>query len=450
MRQPGLVTAVQKRTVSQLAFKPYQALAWPVMIAIVLPSHAFAQQSDVLEDFREESLQFKRSDNLAVRDRPQPEYDPVPFRIDGVEIMPSINIDTIYDNNIFAVRDASDDLIVRVKPRVTASTKFGSFDIATAAEVDRRQYLSTNSQSTTDYNLGLRGRLDIGRDGQIYAGTRNGQATEDRTDPASPLNLQEPVQYRYASAFFGAGQSFNRLRIAGRVGVEARNYEDGRDGFDVLVDQDFRNRTLFTSELAAEFAISPDTSVFINGKVNRRDYTKQPALLPSRDSRGYEVTAGTSFQLSQLIRSEIGVGYFKQNFADTGFEDVDGFAARAKLEYFITPLVTLTARANRGVEESSTLGSGAYVVTAFSLAADYEFLRNLVVSASAGYETNRFQDIDRRYSVASAQLGAKWQLAPRYALHAQYGFRDQDASGEFPGREFSRHRFLVGITIAGM
>lgn len=450
MHQSGLVTVAPKRKTSKNIFTSNQVLVLPLIIAAMLPGGAYAQQSDVLEDFRDESLQFKRSDRLGVRDRPQPEYDPVPYRVDGVEIMPSINIDTIYDSNIFAVSDANDDLIVRVKPRVTASTQLGSFNIATAAEVERRQYLSADSQSTTDYTLGLRGRFDIGRDGQIYAGTRNGQSTEDRADPASPLNLQEPVQYRYASAFLGAAQSFNRLRIAARAGVETRNYEDGRDGLDVLVDQDFRNRTLLTGDLGAEFAISPDTSVFVNGSVNRRDYKSQPLLSPSRDSKGYEITAGTSFQLSKLIRSEIGVGYFQQDFEDAAFEDVDGFAARAKLEYFITPLVTLTARANRGVEESSTLGSGAYVTTSFSLTADYELLRNLIVSANISHERDRFQDIDRDYNITGAKMGVEWRLAPRYSLHAQYDFRDQDASGTFPGREFSRHRFLAGITIAGM
>lgn len=449
MHQPGLETAAVKSKTGGTVFTPCRALILPLIIAGMAPGTAHAQ-ADILQDFREQSLQFKRSDALAVRDRPQPEYDPVPYRVDGVEIMPSIAIDTIYDSNIFAVRDASDDLIVRVRPKLTASTQLGSFNITTAAEVDRRQYLSTNSQSTTDYTLGLRGQWDVSRDGQIYVGTRNGQATEDRTDPASPLNLQKPVQYRFASAFLGAAQSFNRLWIAGRVGVERRNYEDGRDGLDVLVDQDFRNRTVFTSDLAAEFAISPDTSIFLNGRVNRRDYKSPLPLSPSRDSKGYEITAGTSFQLSKLIRSEIGIGYFEQNFEDAGFEDVDGFAARAKLEYFVTPLVTLTARANRGVEESSTLGSGAYVATSFSLAADYEFLRNLIVSASISYERDRFQDIDRHYDILGAKMGVEWRLAPRYSLHAQYDFRDQDASGTFPGREFSRHRFLAGITIAGM
>ncbi|GAA0474362.1 outer membrane beta-barrel protein [Parasphingorhabdus litoris] len=432
MRQPGLFATVS------------------LLISGMVPGTVHAQQSEVLEDFRDESLQFQRPDILSVQERPQPAFDPVPYRIGGAEIMPSITVDTLYDSNIFAVRDESDDLIVRVKPKVTASKRFGNFNVETAAELERRQFLSTDSQSTTDYVLGLRGRLDLDREGQIYLGTRNGQRTEDRTDPASPLNLQKPVQYRFASAFAGAARTFGRLRIAGRAGVETRNYKDGRDGFDVLVDQDFRNRTVFTSDLGAEFAISPNASVFINGSVNRRDYKSQPPLSPSRDSKGYEITAGTSFQLSKLVRSEIGVGYFKQDFEDAEFEDADGFAARAKIEYFVTPLVTLTAGANRGVEESSTLGSGAYVATAFSLTADYELLRNLIVSASISYEEDRFQDIDRDYDITGARMGVEWRLAPRYSLHAQYDFRDQDASGTFPGREFSRHRFLVGITIAGM
>lgn len=430
--------------------QPALGIVISVILIGSLPGTVHAQQSDVLEDFRDESLQFQRPDILSVQERPQPAFDPVPYRIDGTEIMPSISVDTQYNSNIFAERDASDDLIVRVKPKLTATKQFGNLNIATAAEVERQQYLGKDSQSTTDYVLGLRGRYDIDRNGQIYAGTRSGQRTEDRTDPASPLNVQKPVQYRFASAYLGAARSFGRLRIAGRAGVETRNYEDGRDGFDALVDQDFRNRTLFTGDLGAEFAISPDTSVFVNGSVNRRDYGSQPLLLPSRDSKGYEITAGTSFQLSKLIRSEIGVGYFRQNFEDSAFEDVGGFAARAKLEYFVTPLVTLTARVNRGVEESSTLGSGAYVVTSFSLTADYELLRNLIVTASGGYERNDFQEIDRRYNTASAKFGAKWQVSPRYALTAQYDFRDQETSGTFPGREFTRHRFLVGITIAGM
>ncbi len=450
MHQSGLVTFVPKRAVSNRVFMPSKVLFLPLILVTLFPTNAQAQQSDILEDFRDESLQFKRSEQLGVRDRSQPEFDPVPYRIDGVEIMPSINIDTFYDSNIFAVRDASDDLIIRVRPKLAASTKFGNFNITTAAEVDHRQYLSTDSQSTTDFTLGLRGRYDIGRESQIYIGTRIGQKTEDRTDPASPLNLQQPVQYRFASAFFGAAQNFNRLRIAARAGIEKRNYEDGRDGLDALVDQDFRNRTLWTGDLGAEFAINPDISVFVNGSVNRRDYVSQPPLLPSRDSEGYEITAGTSFQLSKLVRSEIGIGYFQQNFDDTGFDDVDGFAVQGKLEYFVTPLVTLTARANRGVEESSTLGSGAFVATSFSLTADYELLRNLIVTASASYEQDRFQDIDRDYDITGAAMGVEWRLAPRYSFHARYDFRDQDASGTFPGRAFSRHRFLVGVTIAGM
>lgn len=419
-------------------------------LLLALPALASAQQADVLEDFRNDSLQFKREGAVAVRDRPQPLYDPVPYMIDGIAVMPRVSADATYDSNIFATPQATDDLILRIRPRMSASARLGSFDVNSAVEIDHRQYLSHGSQSTTDVAFGLAGRYDISRETQLYIGTRNGRRTEDRADPDSPLNLQEPVQYDYVSGYFGAAHSFNRLRIAGRVGVEDRNYQDGRDGLGNIVDQDFRGRTLLLGDLAAEYAFSPDTSAFVNLTVNKRNYPAQALLEPSRDSKGYRLTAGASFELSKLVRGEVGLGYFQQDFESPEYDTVKGFAAKAKIEYFMTPLLTWTLKANRGAEEATTIGTGAYVTTAVSLQGDYEVMRNLIVSAGVNFEHDKFQDIDRSYDIWGATLAADYKLSPRYALRLQYDFRDQDAKGAFPGREFSRHRLMAGVTVQGM
>lgn len=416
----------------------------------MFPAAVHAQESDILAEFEDDTLLLQRSDIVGVRDRSQPEYDSVPYRIGGAEFMPRVSVDTIYDSNIFARPDARDDFIIRFRPSLSASTRTGRFSLATTAEIDRFQYVSFDEQSTTDYTLGARARFDVSRNSRIYGGTRNGRRTEDRADPDSPLNLRRPVQYDYASAYLGGSHSFNRLRFAGRLAAETRDYSDGRDGLDNPVDQDFRNRTLWTADAAAEYSIDPDISVFVNASVNNRDYSQQPLLSPSRNSSGYRLTAGGNFELGKLVRGQFDLGYFNQNFEDNNFNDVGGLAARARLEYFVTPLLTLTARASRGVEESSTIGSGTFVATAFSLAADYEFLRNVVFTASANYEENDFTDIDRRYRIQGARLAAEWKLSPRYALRAQYDYRDQNAAGTFPGREFSRHRMTVGITMGGL
>lgn len=418
------------------------------VLGTALPVHA--QQADVLEDFRNESLQFRREGALAVRERPQPLYDAVPYRIDGVEVMPRLSADTTYDSNIFAAPKARDDLILRLRPRMAASAVLGSLNVTSAVELDHREYLSQSSQSTTDVVFGLSGRYDISRDTQLYAGTRNGRRTEDRADPDSPLNLREPGQYDYVSGHLGAAHSFNRMRIAGRVGVEDRDYRDGRDGIGNLVDQDFRSRALVTSDIAAEYAFSPDTSAFVNLSLNSRNYPAQALLQPSRDSKGYRITAGASLKITKLMRGEIGLGYFQQDFESPAYATVKGLAARARLEYFMTPLFTWTLKANRGVEEASSIGTGAYVATSISLQADYELFRNLILSAGTSYEHDDFQDIDRRYDIWGATLATDYRLSPRYAMRFQYDFRDQDAAGAFPGREFARHRLMAGLTVQGM
>jgi hypothetical protein len=409
-----------------------------------------AQQSNVLEAFESGTLLSEQSDIIGVRDRPQPAYSTIPYRIGSSEFIPGISIDTIYDDNIFAASNARDDLVLRVRPFLSSSTQLESLKIATNIEIDRRQYLDIRSQSTTDFALGARGQLDVSRNSRLYAGTRNGRRTEDRTDPDAPLNVRRPVQYNFASAFFGGSHGFNRLRLATRIAVETRNYSDGQDGIGNRIDQDFRNRILLAGDIAAQYSIAPGISAFVNVSVNDRNYTQQAISVPSRNSSGYRLTAGTSFELGKLVRGQFDLGYFKQSFKDPGFNDLGGLAARVRLEYFPTPLLTVTARASRGVEESSTIGSGAYVATAASLTADYEFLRNVILTAGAKYERNRFNDIDRQYSIYGAKFAAEWKLSPRYSLNIQYDYRDQNAFGISPGREFARHRLTTGITISGL
>lgn len=419
-------------------------------LGAAFPTQVSAQSTAVLEDFRDQSIRFRRDGLVTVLDRPQPLYDPVPYRIDGVEVMPRISADVTYNSNIYAVADAKDDIIVRLRPRLAATAVRGDFVLTGAAELDRREYLDNGNQSSTDFTLGFNARYDPSRDTQIYVGTRNGRETQDRADPDFPFNLQQAIQFDYASAYAGASHTFNRLRVAGRIAAEKRDYENGRDALDNLIDQSFRSRTLYTADLAAEYGISPKTSVFVNLSTNRRDF---PAPLPDaveRDSSGFTLTAGASFEVNKLVRGEIGLGYFEQDFKSSAFRTAKGLAANARIEYLMTPLVTWTLRASRGVQESSTLGTGVYVASVGSLQADYELRRNLILSASVNYERDKFEDIDRRYSIWGGSASATYKLSPRYALRMQYDFRDQSTSGAVPGRQFARHRLMAGITVQGM
>ena len=82
--------------------------------------------------------------------------------------------------------------------------------------------------------------------------------------------------------------------------------------------------------------------------------------------------------------------------------------------------------------------------------ADYELLRNLIISGALSYERDRFEGIDRRYAIKRATLGLRYRLSPRLRLDADYEARDQDSFGTALGRDFLRHQVTFGITIQGM
>lgn len=421
-----------------------------ILICAGTSSVAAAQDSDILGDLRLEGLDFPRGQFVTVRERPQPAYDPVPARVGAVEVMPRLRTQAIYDSNVFAVGDATGDVALRGIADVEANWSSGGFAVEANGAVDRRQYLDFGGQSTTDYALGTAIRYTPRRDTGFFAGGRIGRETEALVDPAAPLNSVEPSQYDIRYGFVGAARQFNRLRVAARVGAEDRSYSDGVDALGEPIDQSFRNRALYTAEVAAEYDLGPGRSVFAIASVNRRDYRNRQPLQPERDSRGYRIEAGASFMLTPLIRSRISAGYFAQDFASPLFSTVSGLAIRGRLDYTITQLLTLSLTASRGVEEASTIGTGAYVASRVGLQADYELLRNLILSAGVSYERDRFEDIDRRYRITRATLGASYRLSPRLRLDAEYEARDQDSSGASLGRDFVRHQVTLGITLQGI
>jgi len=417
---------------------------------VALSSAAIAQDADILADFRLDDPAFDSGGFITVRERPQPQYDPVPLRLGRIALTPRATARALYDSNIFASGEATGDLILRPAAGADAEWASGSLAVEADADVERRQYLDHGAQSTTDYGLGAALRYAPRRNTALFAGARIGRETESLADPSAPLNSRRPVQYDILSSFVGAARGFNRLRVAGRLSAEDRRFGDGVDAFGDPIDQGFRNRSLLTAEVAMEYALGPNRSLFALVSANRRDYRNRPALDPVRDSRGYRVEAGASFMLTPLIRGRIGAGYFSQDFESPLFSTVSGLAVRGRLEYLVTQLVTLSLTASRGVEESSTLGSGAFVATRIGMQADYELFRNLILSASVSEERDRFQDLDRRYAIRRAGLSADYRLSPRFRIDAEYEARDQDSRGAALGRDFVRHQVTLGFTVEGL
>ncbi len=97
---------------------------------------------------------------------------------------------------------------------------------------------------------------------------------------------------------------------------------------------------------------------------NWREYDEASGITIERDSEGAEALVGANFEFSHLARGEVGVGYLTQSYDDPTLADTSGFATHARVEWFIDPLVTVTASAVREVRDAGVVDAGGYVTNA--------------------------------------------------------------------------------------
>jgi len=144
------------------------------------------------------------------------------------------------------------------------------------------------------------------------------------------------------------------------------------------------------------------------------------------------------------------LGYLDQNYRDPMFSDVNGLLVRGELAYFVSPLVTLTAKLDRSVIDSGLAGSAGYLRTGYSLRADHELLRNLILQAELGGEHRRYNGIDRVDDGLSGRFSANYLISPRWAFRAEFSHRQQDSSGIVAGREYEGNQATLGLVFKGL
>lgn len=414
---------------------------------------ALAQQSDATDGLGSVASEnpFGRDRNVSVLERRRPAYTPEPIRLDSLEVMPRIAIGGGYDDNLFAQPDGEvGDAYLRIRPRISVVRPSPRLRLSLDGELDLLRYAERASENATQYSLKAAARYAISSSDTLEFEAAHARYSEERVSPDSPTGVVRPNRFTVSEATANYTHVFNRLRMRGVVNVEKRDYRDGVTPDGTVVDQDFRNRTTVTGTGIAEYALSPNVALFAAGSLNRRDYQERSGPVPARDSAGLELAAGSSFEIGRKARGSLRLGYLRQDYGASVFEDISGILVRGELAYFLTPLVTITGTVDRGVRETGVAEATGYLATNMTLRADYELLRNLILSAGAELEKRDFNNIDRRDDRWTYRASATWLMSRRLALRADFQRRTQASWGATPGRSFTDNRISVGVTLSGL
>jgi len=430
-----------------------RAITFALLGSCGLAVPALAQQSDATDGLGSVSSDnsFGRDRNIGVLERRRPDYTPEPIQLGVLELMPRMAIGAGYDDNLYAQEnDRIGDAYLRIRPRVSLVRPSPTLKLSLDGELDLLRYASRASENATQYSVNAGALYTIGKSDTLNLTLRNGRYSQERVSPDSPTQASRPVRFTLSGGTATYTHVFNRLRVRGVVDVENRNYSDSVTPLDDPIDQDFRDHTTYTGTAVGEYALSPSIALFVAGSLNKRDYRERIGPVPARNSKGFELAGGASFELGRKARGALRLGYFQQDYRPVEFEDVSGLLVRGELAYFLTPLVTITSTVDRGIKETGVNGATGYLATNMTLRADYELLRNLIISAGGELEKRDFNNIDRKDDRWTWRGSASYLVSKRMALRFDVQRRTQSSWGATAGREFTDNRVSVGLTFSGL
>lgn len=388
---------------------------------------------------------FTRGREIGVADRMLPAFSAQGTTVGAFDVYPGLSIGGLYTSNLFANNDnRHGDVGIVVRPELTVRTSGGPYQVDAYARGDLRRYASHSSENTEEGLAGLQGSVAVGALSSVTAGASYGSFINPRYSADSPINAAKPLEYTAFNAFAGATIEGASSRVIVRGDVADLRYRDtpSTDG-GTLFTRD-RDRKRYQLLVRAERALSPAVSLYAAGSVNEIDY--RFATNGDRDSKGYGIYAGSSFELTSLMRGDVRVGYIRQNFDLSGVRPLSGLGALGTLTYFPNRLWTITARAESSIQDSGVPGSGGFLHRGGSIRADHELRRYIIASIEGGYFRDTYRGLERRDRLPYADVGLTYLSRSHWNARLGYRYLARDCTCSSGVADFDDHRVSATLT----
>ena len=407
----------------------------PIVAVLIVPTVA---QANAQESF------FERNRYTAVTERSQPEFDPVSVRVGAFDVQPELGLEAGYRSNLFATNtNEVDDTFIQVDPVVAARSNWSRHELSARIAASSVNYSDTGSEDYTNFGADAAGRLDLGTATNLTGTIGYENNNEPRSAAATVPNASKPVEYTKFGGSAGIEHDMGRIQLRGRISSNDYNYDDVSLIGGGTQDQDYRDHTENELYARASWAVERDWAVFAEGSVVDRSYDQQVVGQPNRDTEGLIGRVGVNFELPQLIRGDIAVGYQSFDYDDPTISDVDGLSVNATAQWFVTQLTTVTGAAERRVVDYGIINSPGTVFTGVSVGVDHELKRNIVIGGRLGVENYDFQNVNRSDDRISVGGNATYKLNRNVWLNSRAEYIDQDSNVQ----PFKDTRVLIGLTL---
>ncbi len=384
----------------------------------------------------------------AVLERVQPGYVAPGIPLGSFRLAPSIATTGLYDDNIYGTQTGRvADEFLRIQPEAQLQSQWDRNSLSVDAKGTIDQYLHRSTEDAADYSVTTRALFDLDHATTLSTAVRAESDHQSRLSQDIFAQTVKPIFYTEQSGALVLTHDFDKLRLSATGRVARFDFRDGRLADGSVYDQQPSDNMSYRAGVRASYAQTPSLAWFVSASYNIRRFRVGTIDTPKRDSQGYDLLAGVSFEPAALLRGSVGIGYIQQRFRLPFYTNLGGVGFNATVQFFPTQLTTVTFKGDRSVLDSGIPGSGGYLSTEGTIQIDHEWLRQLILSASVGYQNNRFNNLDRTDDRISAEASGTYRLNRYAGLKLDYARLDQSSHGTDRYRAFKDDRVTIGLTL---
>lgn len=377
----------------------------------------------------------------AVTQQADSSISPLGITLGSYRLFPTLSTTVSYDDNIYNRRSPQvSDGYARFAPNIDVRSLWSRHSLAIGLDGDVRRYFNRPSENSEQFGADVSGTYDISVDTLLSVTGNVARRIEPRGTSGDVLLSGGPNTYYQKTVGLRLRTTPGRLLFEVRGNAARFDYLNNRDG-DTPVDLSFRDFVSTSVGARAGYAIGPGAYLFVDGARNWARYPNSTTI--NRASDGYSINGGVRVDLNPLIGGELAIGYIKQKFESSLFNDVSGLSYSAAVFWNPTALLSVRLTANRSIQRAPVIASAGIDQNAFQVTVDYQPLRRLLITANGQYVRSAFRGVGVSDNQFVETLTGRYNVNRYLDLTGTVNFRQRAANISI--RDYTGSSVRLGI-----
>ena len=321
-------------------------------------------------------------------------------------VLPAVEVTGGYDTGPGRVPGAPSSSFVVVAPELNVRSDWQRHEFTAALRGSYTTYQQVPELDRPTFDGKIAGRIDVTQNTRILLEGIGLLGTDNPGSPNVQAGLSRFPIYTTVGGTFGIAQRFNRLEVTAKGAFDRTEYQDshftdGTTGSNA--DRDF-NR--YGGMLRVAYDLIPGMRPFIEGGADTRKHdvaVDRFGLM--RDSDGWYLKAGTTFEFSRKLTGEISLGWLDRSYKDPTLQQLSGFTVDGSLVYAMSALTNMKFTASTAAAETTVPGTAGVFTRNAGVEVEHTFRRWLIGSLKFNYGFDDYVGSlrkDDRFAVAGS------------------------------------------------